>query len=127
MPSRVLVCQSARKVEPRNPSHEAALEFLRIERGKNIAEVVMRGRSMAKRPEPAQQIELLLAKAGDVDECLRPGQHGEQTQEQHLGKRIEHLAGLPSVRKILEIVQKNNGFADRPKIRRRLHRVLRKS
>jgi hypothetical protein len=38
----------------RYPSHEAALELLGVERRKNIAEMIVRGRSIAKRSEPAQ-------------------------------------------------------------------------
>ena len=33
----------------RNPAHEATLELVGIERGKNIAELIMRGRAVAKR------------------------------------------------------------------------------
>ena len=69
---------------------------------KMIAEVIVRGRAVAKRPEPAQQLELLLAEARDVDEGLRPGQHREQTQQQHLVERIDHLAGLARVRQSLK-------------------------
>ena len=57
-----------------------------------IAEVIVRGRAVAKRPEPAQKIELLLAEPRDIDEGLRPSQYREQTQQQHLGERIDHLA-----------------------------------
>ncbi len=55
-----------------NPRPEAAPEFFRVERGKNIAEVIMRGRSIAKRPEPAQETDLLLAEPRDVDKRLPP-------------------------------------------------------
>ena len=78
--------------------------------------MIVRRRAIAKRPEPAQKIELLLAEPGDIDEGLRPGQHRQQTQQQHLVERINHLAALPRIRQILEIVQKNNGFAERPTI-----------
>ena len=55
----------------RHPGHEAALELLGIERGKDVAEVIVRWRPVTKRPEPAQQIELLLAEPRDIDEGLR--------------------------------------------------------
>ena len=83
----------------------------------------MRGRSIAKRPEPAQQVELLLAEPGDVGERLRPGKHRQKAQQQHLVERIDHFAALARVWQILEILQKNNGFAECAKSRRRLHRV----
>ena len=71
-------------------------------------------RAFAKGPEPAQEAELLLAEAGDVGECLRPGQHREQTKQQHLVERIHDLRALPMIRQILEITQKNNRLANRP-------------
>ena len=73
----------------------------------------MRRRAVEKRPEPAQQIELLLAKARDINERLRPRQHRQKAQQQHLRERIDHLAGLPRVRQILEIVQENNRLVER--------------
>ncbi len=86
------------------------------------------GRSIAKRPEPAQQTDLLLAEPRDVDERLRPAQHRQQAQQQHLVERINDFAALPKIRKIFEIIQKNTCFDDRSKFRRRLlRRVLRKT
>jgi len=112
----------------RHPSHEAALEGRGVERGKNIAEVVVGRRSVAKRPEPAQKVDLLLAEPGDIDERLRSAQHRQQTQQQHLGERIDNLAGLARVGQILEVIEKNNGFAQRRKFSgNRLHRILRKT
>lgn len=52
--------------------------WLDVERGEDVAEMIVRRRPVAKRPEPAQQLQLLLAEAGDIDEGLRPSQHGEQ-------------------------------------------------
>ena len=65
---------------------------LGVERGENIAQMIVRGRAVAIGPEPAQQIELLLAKAGDVGEGLRPRQHREQAQQQDFIERINDLA-----------------------------------
>jgi hypothetical protein len=79
----------------------------------------MRGRAAAKRAEPAQEFELLLAEPGNVDEALGPGQHREQAQEQDFLERINHLARLPVIGQILEIFQENNRFVERPKSRRR--------
>jgi hypothetical protein len=52
-----------------DPSDEAALEFLGVERREDV-EVIMRGSTVAKWPEPTQKIELLLAEPGNVDERL---------------------------------------------------------
>jgi 5,10-methylenetetrahydrofolate reductase len=59
----------------RHPRNEAALKRFGIERRKNIAEVIVGGRPVAKRPEPAQQIDLLLAKPRDIHEGLRSAQN----------------------------------------------------
>jgi hypothetical protein len=59
----------------RHPLHKAALELLGFEGGDDVAEVIVRGRSVAKRPEPAQQFDLLLAEACDINESLRSRQH----------------------------------------------------
>ena len=107
----------------RHPIDEAALELLGIEHRKNVTEVIMGGRPMAKRPKPAQQRDLLFPKPRNVDECLRPRQHRQQAQQQHFGQRIDHLAGLARVRQILEIIQENNRLAKRRQVRTRpLHR-----
>ena len=77
-----------------DPGDEAALELLGVQRGEDIAEVIVRRRAIPERPEAAQKLKLLDAEAGDIGEGLRPGQHGEQTQQQDLIERIGHLAGL---------------------------------
>ena len=99
------------------PRDKAALELLGIERGKDVAEVIVRRRPIAKRPEPAQQFQLLLAEAGDIDEGLRSSQHREQRQQQHLVERVDHLAGLAAVRQITEMNQKTNRLAKRAAVR----------
>ena len=97
--------------------------MLGIERGENIAEMIVRRRPVAKPPEAAQQFQLLLAEAGDIDEGLRPSQHGEQTQQQHFVERIDHLAGLAVVRQIAEMTQKTNRLSQRAAVRcRPFHR-----
>src|SRR5262249_54911191 len=107
-----------------NPGDEAALKFCGVEGCENVAEMVVRRRSIPERQEPAQQRDLLLTKSRDIDEGFCPGKHGEQTQQQYLIKRIDDLAALPRVRKIRKITQKNNRFALRRKCRRRLHPPL---
>jgi len=108
--------------------HETvALELLGVERGKDVAEVIVRGRSIAKRQEPAQKADLLLAEPRDIAERLGAAEHREQAQQQHLGEWIKNFSALPRVRKIPETLKKNNSFARRPKLHRSfLHRPLRK-
>src|SRR5215813_313525 len=105
-----------------NPGDEAALKFRGVEGCENVAEMVVRRRSIPERQEPAQQCDLLLTKSRDIDEGFCSGKHREQAQQQDLIKRIDHLAALPRVRKVLKITQKNNCFALRRKVRR--HRPL---
>jgi hypothetical protein len=57
----------------RNPSHEAPLEFLGVQHGQNIAEVIVGGGSMFKGPESPQKVELLLAEKRDIGHGLRTG------------------------------------------------------
>ena len=97
-------------IERRNPGDEAASERLGVERGEDVAEMIMRRRAVLERPEAAQQRKLLFAKASHVGEGLGSRQHGEQTQKQNLVERIEDLAGLPMVRHIFEIGKKNSRF-----------------
>jgi hypothetical protein len=95
------------------------LESLGVECRVDVAEVIVRGGAIAKRPEPAQKIELLLPEARDVDEGLGSGQHRKQTQQQHLLERTEHLAGLARVWQISEMIQKNDRLTERPEFCRR--------
>ena len=62
------------------PGDEAALELLRVEDGKDVAELVVRGGSDQKRPEAAQQFELLLSVFGDLNPALASRQHAEERQ-----------------------------------------------
>src|SRR5215472_5950016 len=64
----------------RHPRDEASLELLGVERRQNVAEVVVGRCSVAKRAEPPQQLEFLLAEPGDVDDRLRPGKHCQKAQ-----------------------------------------------
>jgi hypothetical protein len=65
---------------------------------------------VGKWPEPPQNIELLLAKHSDVGDRLGACQHSEQKKEQHLIKRINHLALLARICKVRKMIKKNNGF-----------------
>src|SRR5580693_1826731 len=110
-----------------DPGDEATLEFRVVERRENVAEVVVRRRSIAERQKPAQKRDLLLAEPCNIDEGFRPGEHCEQAQQQHLFERVDHLAALPRVGKIPKTPQKSNRLAARRRPCNRLHRALRKS
>src|SRR5262249_40384904 len=56
-------------------------------------------------------------------ERLSSSKHGKQTQQQHFRERIEDLAVLSQVRKILEILQKNNCLSYRPSRCSPVHRI----
>ena len=111
---------------------ETALEGFGIERRQDVAEVVVRGRSklgtrpceagmgswrrgaVPERPEAAQKLALLLAEASGVDDRLGSRQHGQQAQQQDLVQPIHHLAALPWIRQITEMLQKTTGSASAP-------------
>ena len=115
----------ARLDECRNPGDETPAEGLRVERGEDVAEMIMRRRPACERPKAAQESELLLAKTRDVGEGLGPCQYGQQAQEQDLVERINDLARLPMVRHVFEISKKNRRLGQRRAITSRLsHRTI---
>jgi len=97
----------------RHPGGEAALELFGIQRGQDIAEVIVRGRAVAERAEAAEQIPLFHPEDGNIGDGLGARQHGEQAEEKDLLKRVTHFASLPGVVEVLEIAQKNDGFRER--------------
>jgi hypothetical protein len=104
-----------------DPGDEAPLERIGVNRGEDVAQVIVRRRPIAKRPEAAQKRELLHPEPGDIDKGLGPGQHCEQRQQKHLVERIHHLAALARVRQIVKIAQKNNCFSKGRTIRPGVH------
>ena len=54
-----------------SPDSPAALELIGIESCKDIAEVIVGRRSMAKRPKPSQKLKLLFAKQRDIESYCR--------------------------------------------------------
>src|SRR5688572_24362663 len=86
----------------------------------------MRRGSIGERPEPTQQLAFLCPKAGDI--AFRSRQHRQKAEQQHLFKRVDHLATLPRVRKRVrprvrkrsEMIKKNNRLTQSPY---RLHRA----
>jgi hypothetical protein len=106
-----------------DPGDKATLECLGFQRGENVAEVIVRRGSILEGSEAPEKSQFQPAEFGDVGDCLRPGDDGEQAQQQDLIERIFDLAPLPHVRQILEIAEENNRFAKRPDfISRTLHR-----
>jgi len=106
--------------QSRNPSLEALLKRLRVQRREDVAQMVVCGGAVAEGAEAPPQIQLLHAKAGDVGEGLRSGKDRQQAQQQNLVERIHHLPGLPRVRQIAKMLKKSQSLANRPI---RLHRA----
>src|ERR1700691_692968 len=76
--------------------------------------VIVRRGSILEGSEAPEKSQFQPAKSGDVGDCFRPGDHGEQAQQQDLVERIFDLAALPGVRQILEIAKEDDCFAKRP-------------
>jgi hypothetical protein len=115
-PERLAVDGNDVRAEPgerRHPGDEAVLKLLRVEDGEDVAELVVRGRAVAARPEAAQEVQFLLTETGDLDPALTPGEHAEKTQQQHLIERIEHLCALPRVLESAEMLQEINNLIER--------------
>jgi CRP-like cAMP-binding protein len=93
-----------------NPTDEASLKLLGIQRGEHFAQTVMIGRGIRKGPEAPQKIELVFAELRDGGEGLGPGEDRKQGQQQDLVQRINHLAELPRVRQIRKMIQKNDAL-----------------
>ena len=81
--------------------------------------IVVRGRSIGERAESAEQVQLLVAKPGDIDERIGARQHREERQKQDFIQRIHDLAALAWIGHILEMIEKNQCFAERFAVRRR--------
>ena len=73
-------------------------------------QMVMGRRAMRKRQKPAQKIQLLLAKPGNVTNRLRPRQNRRKAHKQNFIQRIHHLAALAVIRKIPEMIKKYNNL-----------------
>jgi hypothetical protein len=106
-----------------DPGDEATLERLGGERGQDVAQVVVRRRSVREGSEASEKGQLMPAEPGYVGDRLRPGDDGEQAQQQNLIERIFDLAALPNIRQISEITQKDDCFVKCPDfLDRTLHR-----
>ena len=102
-----------------HPGYKTALKLFGIQRGKDVAQMVMGGRSMLKSQKPAQKIELFLAKPGNIDDGLCASQDCQQAQQQNLVERVHHLAALSRIGQIPEVIQKNQAIRERSTLRRR--------
>lgn len=77
-----------------------------VERGKDIAEMIMRGRAVHIGPKTPQQIDLPLAKSRDVGKCLRPRKNRQENQQQHFRERVILFTDLMMILQLTEIVEK---------------------
>ena len=108
------------RISPTNsaPSHPRLRHGSLSDRVVAIAAAVGRGSRVTRRSETTEETVLLLAKAKDIERCLRAARYREQARQQHLREPIGALAAPTQVRKVLEIIQKNNGLAGRRQFRR---------
>ena len=86
------------------PGHETLLELHRVQGGEDIAEMVVRLRTVREGPETAEEVELLLAEPGDIGEGIGARQYREQGQQQHFGEWIRDLAALPCIGQVIEMM-----------------------
>ena len=91
----------------RDPGDEATLERLGVERGQDVAQVVVRRRSIRKRPEASEKSQLMPTEPGYVRDRLRAGDDRQQAQQQNLIERIFDFAALPDIRQIIEIIKED--------------------
>lgn len=68
----------------RRPRREAALEALGVQRGEDVAQMIMGRSALRIGLEPAQQRQLRLAETRDVSDRLGAGKHRQKAQKQHL-------------------------------------------
>jgi hypothetical protein len=97
----------------RDPRDEATLEGLGVERGQNVAQGIVRGRTVLEPPQAFQERQFHSAKPGDIGDRLRPGHHSQKAEQQNFVERIFNLAGLAGIRQILEGTEEDNRFVNR--------------
>ena len=88
----------------RNPCSEAALELSSVQHGEDVAEMIVRGRAVTERTEAAEQVQLLGAKDGYLGDGHRPCDDRQQAEKKDFLQRIAHLALLPGIVEIFEVV-----------------------
>ncbi len=67
-----------------DPGDETALENLGVERRENVAQLIVRWRPVAERPEAAQEFELPFAEPRDIGERFRTRQRRQKAEKQNL-------------------------------------------
>ena len=85
-----------------DPGHEAPLEGLGVQRGEEVARMVVRGGTLGEGAQAAQKRQLARTEPGDVGEAPGPRQNGEKRQQQNLIQRTSHFPCLPVIRHIIE-------------------------
>ena len=80
------------------------MELSGVQHGEYVAEMIVRGRAVTERTEAAEEIQFLGAKDGYLGDCLRPCDDRQQAEKKDFLQRITHLALLPGVVEILEVV-----------------------
>ena len=94
-----------------------------VERSEDVAQAVVARRAVREGQKALQKGELLLPEPSHVGEPLGARQDRHESQQQNLVEPIGHLARLPMVRHVFEIIEKNSGL-EIPRRRRRqnIHR-----
>jgi len=73
------------------------LKLLGLERGQDVAQMIVGGRAILERAKAAKQLKLFDPEQSDLSEALGAREHGEQTQKQDLIERVADLTGLAMV------------------------------
>ena len=100
----------------RDPSGEATPKGLGVERGEDVAQMIVRRRAVFEGQKPLQKRQLGSAETGDVGEAVRAGDHRQQAKQQYLVERISDLAALPRVRHRFEVTKKRRRLEQNGKI-----------
>jgi hypothetical protein len=87
-----------------HPGREALGEEARGQRVHHVVERVVRGDAAFERQQTAENVELALAPARDLDEVLRSAERRAEHDEQDLRQRIDHLPRLPWIFERREMV-----------------------
>jgi hypothetical protein len=82
----------------------------RVEGGKQIAELIMRGRASSKAATRPTKLRFPVPNSAISIQLSTSGAHCEQALQQHLVERIGHLAKLVGILKLLEMLKPFNSL-----------------
>jgi hypothetical protein len=76
---------------------EGCLEFVRIDQTKQAPKRIVRRNSVLKLQIPTQPIQFLVRPEFDLNEGVRPHQHGIHRHNEQIDQVVLNLPGLPRV------------------------------